>query len=82
MPPITTGSRHTPIAMNSQRRNLRALRRFSSGLRGRFSFFGFPTGEVDGRLYLIYIGQQLKKLLPDVPSVQALKDKEVVFMMI
>ena len=46
------------------------------------SFFGFPTGEVDGRLYLIYIGQQLKKLLPDVPSVQALKDKEVVFMMI
>ena len=48
---------------------------------GKF-FFGFPTGEVDGRLYMIYIGQQLKKLLPDVPSVQALKDKEVVFMMI
>ena len=46
------------------------------------SFFGFPTGEADGRLYMVYIGQQLKKLLPDVPSVQALKDKEVVFMML
>ena len=45
------------------------------------SFSGFPTGEVDGRLYMLYIGQQLKKLLPDVTSVQALKDKEVVFMM-
>lgn len=46
------------------------------------AFPGFPAGEVDGRLYLIYLGQQLKKLLPEVPSVEALKDKETVFMMI
>lgn len=45
-------------------------------------FPGFPAGEIDGRLYMIYIGQQLKKQLSEVPSVQALKDKEVVLVMI
>ena len=44
-------------------------------------FPGFPAGEVDGRLYMIYIGQQLKKQLSEVPCVQALKDKEVVLVM-
>ena len=46
------------------------------------SFHGFPTSIADGHAYMLYRGKQLKKLFPDVAAVQALKDKEVVVMML
>ena len=46
------------------------------------TFFGQPFGDADGRFYLFYEGRQLKKQLPGVPAVEALKDKEAAFMMI
>lgn len=42
----------------------------------------FPMGDADGAMYTVSNGKKMKKFLPDAPSVQALQDKELVFIMI